>query len=188
MTWKSFFQRVQSKSTIKKTFQPSKQTLSKSHRRINRFTTKWKLACTRRYGPRSMTIGTAAALLKCKLPRKRVKLQASMADALNCGPPVTITAGCDSFFPGWKRWPRRQRKSKLYNVHVYGASESRSLERTRCRFIHLPSERVAHNTTTTDASVLSSSFQHKSQLFSSAPAPEASSWLAYHSCSRLFPL
>lgn len=121
MTWKSFFQRVQSKSTIKKTFQPSKQTLSKSHRRINRFTTKWKLACTRRYGPRSMTIGTAAALLKCKLPRKRVKLQASMADALNCGPPVTITAGCGSFFPGWKRWPRRQRKSKLYNVHVYGA-------------------------------------------------------------------
>lgn len=33
--------------------------------------------------------------------------------------------------------------------------------------------------------VLSSSFQHKSQLFSSAPAPEASSWLACHSY-RLF--
>ena len=35
---------------------------------------------------------------------------------------------------------------------------------------------VSHNTTTTGAgAVLSSSFQHKSQLFSSAPAPEASS-------------
>lgn len=35
------FQRVQSKSTQKrKTFQPSKQTLFKSHPRINRFTTK----------------------------------------------------------------------------------------------------------------------------------------------------
>lgn len=129
-------------------------------------------------GPRSMTIGTAAALLNANCRENGLSWSQWRM--------LLIAAPGNDYhrlrFFRVKTVPKAARKARFVRVRIR-ASESR-FERIRCRFVHFPSERVAHNTTTTDAlaSVLSSSFQHKSQLFSSAPAPEASSWLACHSC------
>lgn len=112
-----------------------------------------------------MTIGAA---VKCKLPRKRVKL-VSMADALNCGERLP---GC--VFPSENGGQGKKSKDSravkvVLNEFVAGSYTSLA---NVSHTIPLLLDALA---------VLSSSFQHKSQLFSSAPAPEASSWLACHS-------